>query len=698
MSFLTPLYILGALAIAAPIVFHLIRRTPKGEVPFSSLMFLSPTPPKLTRRSRLENWPLLLLRALALLLLALAFGRPFLRQAARLDAGEAADRRVVVLLDTSASMRRGDLWERARRLADEAIGETRPGDRLAVLAFDDATRPLLSFDESGTLDPSRRLAVARSRLDELRPTWRATDLGQALLDAVAAFEDEARGDDLAGEVPRRIVLVSDLQRGARLDAIGDVEWPADVRVELRTVSDPSGNAGLQRLATPTVPTADAEQDDAIRVRVSNEGGSPGERFRVGWAEGDERPTDVSVPPGESRVVRVARPGGGTGGALILEGDPSEFDNVVYIADAPVVPETLLFLGDDALDDPEALLYYVARAFEDLPGREVRVRAVRAGEALAIETEQAVPLVVVADDPGEEAVARLSRFARDGGTVLGVLASADHAGTIEAIGGLTLGDVEEARVDPDAMLGEIDFGHPLFAPMAGPQYNDFTNVRFWHYRRIDEESLGDGRVVARFEGGTPAVVEWPMGRGRLVVLASSWGPGDSQLARSSKFVPLMTSLLDRGAEDEFDAGGLTVGDRIPVPEGDGERVVRTPGGSDVVLSAGTDEFSGAEVPGVYAVEGPDGPRRFAVNLDPAEGRTDPLEVAALEQLGVRMAGREADEADEAEARRQLMNAELERRQKLWRWGVVAAIGILIVETWLAGRFARPRPARAEAVAS
>ena len=61
MSFLTPLYILGVLAVAAPIVFHLIRRTPKGEVPFSSLMFLSPTPPRLTRRSRLDHWLLLLL-------------------------------------------------------------------------------------------------------------------------------------------------------------------------------------------------------------------------------------------------------------------------------------------------------------------------------------------------------------------------------------------------------------------------------------------------------------------------------------------------------------------------------------------------------------------------------------------------------------------------------------------------------------
>ena len=63
MSFLTPLTSLGLLAIAAPIVFHLIRRTPRGEVPFSSLMFLSPSPPRLTRRSRLDHLLLLLLRA-----------------------------------------------------------------------------------------------------------------------------------------------------------------------------------------------------------------------------------------------------------------------------------------------------------------------------------------------------------------------------------------------------------------------------------------------------------------------------------------------------------------------------------------------------------------------------------------------------------------------------------------------------------
>ena len=43
MSFLTPLYILGALSVAAPILFHLIRRTTRGEVPFGSLIFLYST-------------------------------------------------------------------------------------------------------------------------------------------------------------------------------------------------------------------------------------------------------------------------------------------------------------------------------------------------------------------------------------------------------------------------------------------------------------------------------------------------------------------------------------------------------------------------------------------------------------------------------------------------------------------------------
>ena len=64
MSFLAPLFLVGALAIGLPIVFHLIRRTTRERKVFSSLMFLMPSPPRLVQRNRIEHLLLLLLQSL----------------------------------------------------------------------------------------------------------------------------------------------------------------------------------------------------------------------------------------------------------------------------------------------------------------------------------------------------------------------------------------------------------------------------------------------------------------------------------------------------------------------------------------------------------------------------------------------------------------------------------------------------------
>src|SRR5438270_8037736 len=111
MNFLAPFFLLGALAVAGPIIFHLIRRTTREVKPFSTLMFLKPTPPRVTSKSRLENLWLLLLRCLVLLALALGFARPFFRESSARTADSGAQaRRLAILVDTSASMRRETLW------------------------------------------------------------------------------------------------------------------------------------------------------------------------------------------------------------------------------------------------------------------------------------------------------------------------------------------------------------------------------------------------------------------------------------------------------------------------------------------------------------------------------------------------------------------------------------------------------------
>ncbi|MGE3819687.1 MAG: BatA domain-containing protein [Isosphaeraceae bacterium] len=700
MSLLAPLYALGALAVVGPLIFHLIRRTPKGEVPFSSLMFLSPTPPRLTRRSRLDQILLLILRAAALIALAFAFARPFLRESASLDLEVTTRSRVALLIDVSASMRRGTLWTEALARASAVIDALGPGDQIALLAFDDVTRPVLTFDESATLDPARRQAVARAKLRELSPSWGATRLDQALIDAVGTIDDVADASEHSGRTPRRIVLVSDLAQGARLDSLGAFEWPSDVTLEVLTVTDDGSNAGLQRAADPAGEEA-AVTAAGVRVRVSNDADSRRESFALRWADGQGvesgEPVNVYVPPGESRVVRVPRPDDPTkGSALKLSGDSHDFDNTLHLMPGTREATIVLYVGNDPGDDPAGPLYFLERVFQDTPRREVRVEARRTPDVLTLDPAQPPTLAILVGETTPANARTLRGLAERGATVLHVANAAGEAGSLGILAGSGPVTLEEAPPG-DALLTEIAFDHPLFAPLAGPQFNDFTKIRFWKHRRIDPDVIPEGRVLARFEGGDPALIESPIGKGRLVVLTSGWNPSESQLARSSKFVPLMAALLDPNGSAATEWSDHHVNAVVTLPTSPAALKVTKPDGDVALTAPGRPAFEETDVPGVYRVDAPGGLRSFTVNLDPSESKTSPLALETLEQFGCRL-GEPGDEVAAAEERRQLRNAELEGRQKLWRWLVVATLTILTVETWLAGRLSRNRSARAETLAT
>lgn len=674
MSFLAPLYALGLLAIAGPIYFHLIRRWPKGQVPFSSLMFLAESPPPPVNRRRLDQVLLLVLRAGVLALLGFAFMRPFLRNDAASDAGPPGQR-VAILIDTSASLRRGDLWAKAKAEADAALAAVKPSDRLGLYAFDRTLRPVFGFAESEQLDAAQRLAIARDRLGKLTPTWGSTELGQALVDGVGAVLEPG---SVTGGKSGRVVLVSDLQQGAKLTALSAFEWPKDVDLELRRVADDRGNAGMDWLVDRTeAPTKDAGQ---LRVRVVNEAGSNHERFALAWAGTTGADVDAYVPPGESRVVKVPKPpANATSPVLKLQGDAHEFDNAIYLATPPREEIRVVYLGDDAPDDPTKQLYFLERAWPETPERAVRVEA-RAPVSIPVS-----PLVVVSGEVSPETLAGLQRYLKNGGTVLVTVAGPTTA--LASLAGVASWTVEEAAVKKYAMLRDIAFDHPLFAPLAGPQYGDFTKVHFWKHRRLAESQVGGARVLAKFDGGDPAILEKTVGRGRLVVFAFGWHPADTDLARSSKFVPLMAALLDLRFGRRPTTTNHRVGDRVPVPTG--ATAVRSPDGTVAKLSADVAAFDGTDQPGVYTFETPTGPRPFAVNLDPAESLTAPLPVETLEQFGCRLANRASDERRE-QLERQQRDVELERNQSLWRALLLGAIALVLSETALAGWRTRARP--------
>src|SRR5207237_1302220 len=74
----------GTLAAAIPLVLHLLKREPEARVKFAAVKLLKHAPIEYTDRRRLRELLLLALRIATLVLLALAFARPFRPSAAAL--------------------------------------------------------------------------------------------------------------------------------------------------------------------------------------------------------------------------------------------------------------------------------------------------------------------------------------------------------------------------------------------------------------------------------------------------------------------------------------------------------------------------------------------------------------------------------------------------------------------------------------
>ena len=677
MSLLAPLYFLGALAIGLPILFHLIRRQPQGEILFSSLIFLRPTPPRLTRRSRLENWPLLLIRAMILALLAAAFARPLFRSVALSDA-EMTRTKTVLLVDSSASMQRSGLWDQAVDKANSVITALKPGDQLAVVQFDTVPKSLLAFDQTSHSDIEQLKGAALGAIKQISPTWHPTEMGRAIQ---FAAELAASRDDDGSDTVAQVVLISDMQEAANVESLQAYAWPKDVQLDVRRVIP---NRATNAAAT-TLLDSDFESDSnhQVRVRVINAPHSTGDAFQVGWnrADGSIDALPIRVPPGQSRVLRLPSPDAAVH-SLELTGDDDAFDNRWF----HVVPEsrewTVLHIGSDPPESRDSIVHYLRQAPLSNRYRKVTIESIGGEAFTAPPAVESTPLVVIDDGLSVEGVDSLSKYLSLGGRALALLATPDRSEPIlNVCNAISQSEmvVGEAQVADYALLSQIDFSNPLFAPLSAPPYNDFSKIQFWSHRTL--ENLSEKwAVLASFDDRQPAVIEANIGDGKLWILSAGWQPSASQLALSTKFVPLLFQFVDFGARHDR-SDNLIVGKAIPFAPSESAKIELPNGQSFAYRSAA--DLSAISQPGVYRFVDGDREIEFAVNLDPAESRTEPIGDDVLEQFGAKL-HTGSSQAMTEEHQRQLRDTELEGQQRIWQWLLVAALGLLGLETWLGNR--------------
>ncbi len=692
MSFLAPLFLVGAIAVAAPIIFHLIRRTVKERVRFSTLMFLKEGPPRLTKRSHLENILLLLMRCAVICLLAVSFARPYFQRAAVEPPKPNSGRRVVVLLDTSASLRRTGLFDAAKAAAIAAVRRADANDSLAVIAFDAIPRTLLSFEQWQNTNPAQRIETAVTRIEGTSVSWQSTHLGKALVSAAELILDAARGD--AEGARSTIVLISDLQQGSRLDGIQGFEWPRGIEVSLQPVGSAQlANAGVQILA-PVAGEGLSITNIALRARVVNSPGAKSEQFKVGWAGANGafvgKPLDLHVPGGQNRSIGMPPvPTNSANLTALLVGDSEPFDNRAYHAAPPRQTLRVTYIGKDNADDPNGQLFYVRRAFPETSVLAVKVDGREPGAGKAIEGNLAIVTALDAKDSPA-----LKTHLEKGGAALIVPPENGDLSALSGIAEAAPGTTEAGGAY--VLLANVDFDHPIFTQFRDARFNDFTRIHFWKHRKLDLTALPNARAVASFDDNTPALVQLAVGKGALYILTSGWSPADSQFALSSKFVPFLYSLLEQSAPVTTQARQLTIGDAVPFPtDFSGESIALTkPDGTSVVWKKG-EAFTATDQPGFYSANEPK--LLFAVNLDPAESRTAPIPEEQLASLGLPLKHEEVKiSAAEKKQREQLLLAtEQEARQKLWRRLLVAALAILLIEA-IVGRLASNRTRPAEAV--
>ena len=691
-GFLVPLFLAGALAIAIPIWVHLTRKQRGLVVPFPSLMFLRQIPFKEDRRRAIHHWLLLALRALVIMLLVAAFARPFFSGESALATVGTGPTEVVILLDRSYSMAAGERWGSAQASVSETVSGLGPLDKISVVVFDQGAEAIVRSES----DPTRALAV----VDTIQPGWGSTRYGPALKLAQSILEEST----LPG---RELVLVSDFQRRGWTGEEG-VRLPAGTAVRTVPVTgEPRANVAVADVALRRDRFSGRERVTPSARLVRTGGDGPVEVDVTLDVDGRElqRRTVTLPAAGATTVDFTPLPLGAshTRGTVRVPQDDLPRDDARHFVVSPgSALKVRVFTRAGA---PDEASLFLSRALEiSTEGTfDVEVGPWRTGAADSLTAGEVVVLTDV-PFPGGSGGAALERMVEaGGGLVIATGGSGGWARDRDSWLGARAGAPVDRLDRGGGRIGWVDFDHPVFQVFKGPRSGDFTGTRFFRYRSLTLQDSAE--VLARFDDGSPALVERRVGEGRVLLWASTLDSFWNDLSVQPIFLPFVHQLVryasGRGETlpwftagqvlDVSDARAMATAGLLEVTEQarglEGERVVTDPAGTPVRLPGGAGpHYLNLRDAGFYTMRSLNDeesrPLAVAVNVDLAE--SDPA-VMDPEEIGAALAATVAEGAAEGGGQTmELQRADIERRQSLWRMLLVAVLALMAMESIMANR--------------
>ena len=714
---ITNLAMLGWLAVAAaPILIHLWSRRRYRETSWAAMEFLLSAVRQSRRRLRLEQWLLLLIRTLIVVLVVLAVSEPFLRRGVFLLASGGARTHRVLVIDGSYSMafRPTDRsrFAEAKAVARQIVHESPRGDGFSLVLMSDPPRavvrvPALAPEEflreidalaqpQTTADLPRTLAVVDEVLRDARreqpglereEVYFLTDLGRVGWAPPRDAAENAAMEQLARRLGGEAALV--------VIDLGQTDAENLAITQLRTTESLATTARAMDVEV-SVKNFGREASKAQQIELLVDGRAV-QRRRVDMASG----ATVSVgfshrfeSPGEHAVE--AR----------LQADSLDVDNHRWLA-LPVKPSIAVLCVDGRYSSAGFagaagyLKHALAPHADEATPALIRPELVP--ESALLETDlnryDAVFLCDVAQFTASEARS-LTNYVRGGGGLVvflgGRVAADRYNRQLGGKDGLLPAALGKVVNNAKPGLNPLDYRHPIVEAFRGRERAGLLTTPLDKYFKLDLPADSAAKVALATASGDPLVVERPFGRGRVILVATSADTSWTAMPMWPSYVPIVQQLLNFAiggrASQRSALVGQSLGGIVPASSVGMSGTMQTSDGrrEPLQLRAESDatawSFDGTATSGIYTAQfgkSAESSELLAVNVDTVESN---LEKLTEEQLRAEvLPGVAFDYQTTWEAAADASSGVIGRRATLARPLLYAVLAMLFVETFLAWKY-------------
>jgi len=650
-AFLNPLFLFALAAGILPILIHRLTKRKSITVKFSAVRLLLQSQRGMTRPQRLKHLLLLALRILAVVGLVLIMARPAL---VRENVLAMSDRGVkAVILDNSLSMgyreERGERYELAQKAAKEVIE---------------------GFDGQVVVIPTAPVLGSASGEREIR--WMGRQ--EALKEVAAIPLSFGRGDPQTAlglayralkdrKGPKEILFINDMARGDwegfDMGKIGVVS--AEAGITFLRIGGASRDANF---AVKGVRLAEGESvvgvPARLEVRVANFSDQPGSPFVQLYLSGvkaDQK--KLELRPGEEGKaffeLFLEKPGW-VDGEIRLSGDPLPLDDRFYfplrVRDKVKV---LVVDGDPRTSLKASESYYLLNALNPggTDGSPFLATVITEQQLADLDLQPYAAIFLL--NVAQAQASRLASFLDSGKPIF--LFLGDRV-IPEAYNRLPffpwrLAEVREPTAQPER-IAQIDYNHKALRPFSGTGGESLKRASFWRYFKIEGAK---GSLIA-LQNKDRLFVQAEMGRGKLLLFASSADLDWNDLSLKAAYLPLIQGLLK-------EAVGLSQENMVP-------------GGTFGEKASSTQFTHPQERPGIYKFSSPSGEMRRAVN--------PPLEESDLRKISAEEMKKKLGtiELRMVEYKEGTLSAAHAGRKELWPFLLTFLFIILAFEMGVASR--------------